>query len=128
MKTETKKHNWRIIDGPERHRAMLEPTETCRRRGNESLILSPPNDTMCERAESKRMGREKRRSETRYLVSYRPAALQRSTLHALTLLTLGFGLWTLDCPAATVTGNLMDLSLAPLNTTLQFNPTNVVLV
>src|ERR1051326_1557931 len=46
----------------------------------------------------------------------------RSTLHAVTALTLGFGLWTLDCLPATITGNLTDLSLAPLNTTLQFNP------
>src|ERR1043166_5444881 len=34
----------------------------------------------------------------------------------------------LSSPAATITGNLTDISLGPLNTTLQINPTNIVLV
>src|SRR5262249_34989862 len=45
-------------------------------------------------------------------------------LTQLTLLTY----LTITTRAATVTGNLTELSLAPLNTTLQFNPTNIVLV
>ncbi len=55
--------------------------------------------------------------------------VSRFTFYALLLL----GLWTLDsglrtANAATVTGNLTDISLAPLDTKLIFTPTNQVLV
>jgi hypothetical protein len=41
---------------------------------------------------------------------------------------LGSGLWTSPVPAATVTGNLTDISLAPFNTKMVFTPTNEVQV
>src|SRR5207253_10368713 len=46
----------------------------------------------------------------------------------LGLWTLGFGLWTLSMPAATVTGNLTDLSIQPLNTRILLSPTTNVLL
>lgn len=44
----------------------------------------------------------------------------------LTLLTLNLGPWT--CSAATIIGNLSDISLQPLDTRISFAPTNQVLV
>src|SRR2546423_1642786 len=41
---------------------------------------------------------------------------------------LGFGIWTLPTSAATVTGNLTDISVQPLSTKLLFSPTTNVLV
>src|ERR1043166_5017641 len=60
----------------------------------------------------------------------RSSTLHALTLHALTLPAI-LALSTLNSQtlnSATVTGNLTDISLGPLNTTLQINPTNIVLV
>src|SRR5947208_1662204 len=51
----------------------------------------------------------------------------KASLPVLTFLTL-LTLSTHPLPAATVTGNLTDVSLAPLNTKLVFAPTNEVLM
>jgi hypothetical protein len=69
-------------------------------------------------------GRRGRRSQ-----SFRQSFRQRFGFALL----LVAGLWTLDARlgtllAATVTGNLTDISLAPLNTKLMFAPTDQVLV
>src|SRR5260370_18405256 len=46
----------------------------------------------------------------------------------LLVLAIGFGLKPQQCAGATITGNLTDISLAPLSTKLHFNPTNALLV
>ncbi len=46
----------------------------------------------------------------------------------LLVLAIEFGPRVQQCAGATITGNLTDISLAPLSTKLQFNPTNDVLV
>src|SRR5712691_13281976 len=102
MKTDTNQHTCRMIEEPERHAAMLTPLRP--RNGNGRKV-------------------DGRNIFEKTKLWPRRFTLGRFTLYALTLLAIA-------CPAssATITGNLTDLSLAPLNTTLQFNPTNIVLV
>ena len=54
--------------------------------------------------------------------------LTRIMVWLLLLLAIDYGPRIQQCAGATITGNLTDISLAPLSTKLQFNPTNDVLV
>src|SRR5437016_14471913 len=54
--------------------------------------------------------------------------LTRIMVWLLLLLAIDYGPRIQQCAGATITGNLTDISLAPLSTKLQFNPTTDVLV
>src|SRR5438132_5597392 len=118
MKTKPNKQTYRIIDGPERHRAMLRVSSV-----------------ECRVSRGRSVGAWERRS-VRASEAPKRSTLRRSTLYALTLhasrsrlhapalpflLSAFCFLLFSSAPAAIITGNLTDLSLGPLNTTLQFN-------